>query len=133
VEFPLRSFLPWLASILLVVAVENNVVQDPAHVVFIISKNSYSTKSMVILHFSTLSPFWLKPTVHLLDKKILEENKNYFACSHTIQRGLLHFGWCKAYTILVTNSCCMWAGGTESQFVVKRKFILALVKKPSIL
>ena len=63
VEYRLRSFVPWLASILLVVAVEDDVVQDPTHVVFIISKNSYNTKSTVILHFSTLSPFWLKPTV----------------------------------------------------------------------
>ena len=41
---------------------EDDVVQDLAHVVFIISENSYNTKPMVILHFSTLSPFWLKPT-----------------------------------------------------------------------
>jgi hypothetical protein len=65
VEYWLRSFVPWLASILLVVAVEDNVVQDPAHVVFIISKNFYNTKPTVILHFSALSPFWLKPTVVL--------------------------------------------------------------------
>jgi hypothetical protein len=63
VEYRLRSFVPWLASISLVVAVEDDVVQDPVHVVFIISKNSYNTKPTVILHFSTLSPFWLKPTV----------------------------------------------------------------------
>ncbi len=62
-EYWLRSFVPWLASILLVVAVEDDVVQDPAHVVFIISKNSYNTKPSVILQFFTLSPFWLKPTV----------------------------------------------------------------------
>ncbi len=55
--------MPWLASILLDVAVEDDVVQDLAHVVFIISKNSYNTNPMVILHFSMLSPFWLKPTV----------------------------------------------------------------------
>ncbi len=55
--------MPWLALISLVVAVEDDVVKDPAHVVFIISKNSYNTKPTVILHFSTLSPFWLKPTV----------------------------------------------------------------------
>ncbi len=48
---------------MLVVAVEDDVVQDPAHGVFIISKNSYNTKPTVILHFSTLSTFWLKPTV----------------------------------------------------------------------
>jgi heme O synthase-like polyprenyltransferase len=28
-----------------------------------ISKKSYNTKPMVILHFSTVSTFWLKPTV----------------------------------------------------------------------
>jgi hypothetical protein len=44
-------------------SVEDDVAQDPAHAVFIISKNSYNTKPKVILHFSTLSPFWLKPTV----------------------------------------------------------------------
>jgi hypothetical protein len=65
-EHWLRSFVPWSASILLDVAVEDDVVQDPAHVVFIISKNSYNTKPMVILQFSTLSPFWLKPTVCVL-------------------------------------------------------------------
>jgi len=65
VEYRLRSFVPWLASILLVVAVEDDVVQDPAHGVFIISKNSYNTKPTVILHFSTLSTFWLKPTVQI--------------------------------------------------------------------
>jgi hypothetical protein len=63
VEYQLQSFVPWLASMLLVVAVEDDVVQDPAHVVFIISKNSYNTKPTVILHFSMLFPFWLKPTV----------------------------------------------------------------------
>jgi hypothetical protein len=62
-EYWLRSFVPWLASILLDVAVEDDVVQDPAHVVFIIIKISYNTKPMVILHFLTLSLFWLKPTV----------------------------------------------------------------------
>jgi hypothetical protein len=31
--------MPWLASILLDVAVEDDVVQDPAHVVFILIKN----------------------------------------------------------------------------------------------
>jgi hypothetical protein len=43
--------------------VEDDVVQDPAHVVFIISKNSYNTKPTVILHFSTPGVFWLWPTV----------------------------------------------------------------------
>ncbi len=43
-EYWLQSFSPWLASILLDVAVEDDVVQDPAHDVFIISKNSYNTK-----------------------------------------------------------------------------------------
>jgi hypothetical protein len=62
-EYRPRSFLPWLASILLDVAVEDDVVQDPAHVVFIISKNSYNTKPTVILHFSTPGVFWLWPTV----------------------------------------------------------------------
>jgi len=45
VEYQLRSFLPWLASILLDVAVGGDVVQDPAQVIFIISKNLYSTMS----------------------------------------------------------------------------------------
>ncbi len=65
-EYRLRSFAPWLASILLDVAVEDDVVQDPAHVVFIISKNSYNTKTTVILHFSTPGVFWLWPTVLML-------------------------------------------------------------------
>jgi hypothetical protein len=37
VEYQLRSFSPWLASISLDVAVEGDVVQDPAQVIFIIS------------------------------------------------------------------------------------------------
>jgi hypothetical protein len=48
VEYWLRSFVPWLALILLDVAVGGDVVQDPAHVVFIISKSSYNTKPTVI-------------------------------------------------------------------------------------
>jgi hypothetical protein len=64
VEYRLRSFVPWLASISLDVAMEDDVVQDPAHVVFImVSKNSYNTKPTVILHFSTPCVFWLWPTV----------------------------------------------------------------------
>ncbi len=46
-EYWLRSFSPWLASILLDAAVGGNVVQDPAQVIFIISKNPYSTKPTV--------------------------------------------------------------------------------------
>ncbi len=61
-EYQLRPFVPWLASISLDVAVEDDVVQDPAHVVFIISKNSYNTKPTVILHFSMPGVFWLWPT-----------------------------------------------------------------------
>jgi hypothetical protein len=53
VEYWLRTFLPWLASISLDVAVGGDVVQDLAHVVFILSKKSYSTKPAVILNFST--------------------------------------------------------------------------------
>ena len=62
-EYQLRSFSPWLASILLDVAVGGDVVQDPAKVIFIISKNPYSTKPTVILNFSTPSLFLLWPTV----------------------------------------------------------------------
>jgi hypothetical protein len=40
VEHLLRSFMPWLASILLDVAVEDDVVQDPAHVVFMLIEHS---------------------------------------------------------------------------------------------
>ena len=63
VEYQLRSFSPWLASILLDVAVGGDVVQDPAQVIFIISKNPYSTKPTVILNYSTPSLFLLWPTV----------------------------------------------------------------------
>jgi hypothetical protein len=38
-----RSFSPWLASISLDVAVGGDDVQDPAQVIFIISKNPYGT------------------------------------------------------------------------------------------
>ncbi len=37
-EYWLWSFVPWLASISLDVAVEDDVVQNPAHVVLIISE-----------------------------------------------------------------------------------------------
>ena len=57
-EYWLRSFSPWLASILLDVAVGGDVVQDPAQVIFIINKNPYS-----ILNFSMPSLFLLWPTV----------------------------------------------------------------------
>ncbi len=62
-EYWLRSFLPWLASILLDVAVGGDVVQDPAQVIFIISKNHHCTKPTVILSFSTPAAFQLRPTV----------------------------------------------------------------------
>ena len=63
VEYRLRSFLPWLASILLDVAVGGDVLHDPAHAVFIISKIYFSTKPTVILSFSTPAAFQLRPTV----------------------------------------------------------------------
>ena len=53
--------LPWLASILLDVAVGGDVVQDPAQVIFIISKNPYSTKPMVFER--NIYTFFVKPTV----------------------------------------------------------------------
>ena len=62
VEYGLRSFSPWLASILLDVAVGGDVVQDLAHVVFIRSKNPDSTRPTVILIFSMAASFWLRPT-----------------------------------------------------------------------
>jgi len=52
VEYQLRSFSPWLASILLDVAVGDDVVQDLAHNVYTLSKHHYSTKHTVILSFS---------------------------------------------------------------------------------
>ncbi len=63
-EYLLRSLLPWLASILLDVAMGGDVVvHDLAHPVFIISKISLSTKPTVILSFSTTALFQLWPTV----------------------------------------------------------------------
>ena len=59
-EYQLRSFSPWLTSILLDVAMGGDVVQDPAQVIFIISKNPYSTKPAVILNFFTPSLFLLE-------------------------------------------------------------------------
>ena len=47
--------LTMIGSILLDVAVGGDVVQDPAQVIFIISKNPYNTKPTVILIFSTPS------------------------------------------------------------------------------
>ncbi len=55
VEYWLRSFSPWLASISLDAAVGGDVVQDPAQVIFIISKNPYSTKPTVFEHDSPFS------------------------------------------------------------------------------
>ncbi len=71
VEYRLWLFSPWLASILLDVAMGGDVVQDPAQVIFIISKNPYSTKPTVILNFSAPSLFLLLPTaLYLLPKGI---------------------------------------------------------------
>jgi hypothetical protein len=44
--------------------VGGDVVQDPAQVIFIISKNHHCTKPRVILNFSTPSLFQVLPTVH---------------------------------------------------------------------
>jgi hypothetical protein len=55
--------LPWLASILLDVAMGGDAVQNPAHVVFIIGRYHYSTKPTVILNFPTPGLFQLLPTV----------------------------------------------------------------------
>ena len=55
--------MPWLASISLDVAVGGDVLHDPAHAVFIISKIYFSTKPTVILSFSTPAAFQLRPTV----------------------------------------------------------------------
>ena len=62
-EYRLRSFSPWLASISLDVAVGGDVVQDPAQVIFIISKNPYSTKPTVGIEDCMISFFFVKPTV----------------------------------------------------------------------
>jgi len=50
----------------LIAYVGGDVVQDPAQVIFIISKNPYSTKPTVILNFSTPSLFQVRPAVLLL-------------------------------------------------------------------
>jgi hypothetical protein len=64
-EYLLRSFSPWLASILLAVAMGGDVVQYPTQVIFLISKNHHSTKPTVILSFSTTASFQLWPTLVL--------------------------------------------------------------------
>ncbi len=56
-EYWLRSFLSWSAPILLDVAVGDDVVQEPAHAVFTISKISFCTKPTVISSFSTTASF----------------------------------------------------------------------------
>ena len=61
-EYQLRSFLSWLASILLDAAVGGDVVQEQAHAVFKLIKKSYSTKPTDILNFSTAALFGLWPT-----------------------------------------------------------------------
>jgi hypothetical protein len=63
VEYRLQSFSPWLTSILLDVAVGGDVVQDPAQVIFIISKHHHSTKPTVILNFSMPCLFQVLTTV----------------------------------------------------------------------
>ncbi len=62
-EYWLRSFSPWLTSISVVVAVGGDVVQDLAHVVFIMSKISFSIKPRVMASFSMTALFQLWPTV----------------------------------------------------------------------
>ncbi len=56
-EYQLRSFLPWLASILLDAALGGDVVQDPAQVIFIIGRNFYSTKPTVGIEDCMISFF----------------------------------------------------------------------------
>jgi len=53
-----------LASISLDAAVGGDVVQDPAQVIFIISKNPYSTKPTVGIEDFMISFFFVKPTVN---------------------------------------------------------------------
>jgi hypothetical protein len=55
VEYRLRSFLPWLTSILLDVAVGGDVVQNPAQVIFIISTNHHCIKP-TCCHFEFFYP-----------------------------------------------------------------------------
>jgi hypothetical protein len=59
---------PWLASISLDAAVGGDVVQDPAQVIFIISKNPYSTKPTVGIEDCMISFFFVKPTVFIVEK-----------------------------------------------------------------
>ena len=72
VEYRLRSFLPWLTSILLDVALGGDVVQNPAQVIFIISENHQCTKPTVILNFSTPSLFQVWLTVDYPDPTWLQ-------------------------------------------------------------
>ena len=92
VEYPLRSFLPWLASISLDVAVKGDVVQDLVHDVFIVSNKSYSTKPTVILNFSTPGLFCPLFTSCLINKSVLDILSNPVVMSnprhHVIDRGL---------------------------------------------
>jgi hypothetical protein len=78
VEYWLRSFSPWLASILLDVAMGGDVVQDLAQVIFVISKNPYSTKPTVILNFSMPNLCLLWPTVEV--ETVWDRFPQYLAC-----------------------------------------------------
>ncbi len=71
-EYRLRSFSPWLASILLDAAVGGDVVRDPAQVIFINSKNPYSAKPTVGIEDCMIS-FFVKPTVLHTSQVTVEE------------------------------------------------------------
>jgi hypothetical protein len=71
VEYWLRSFSTWLVSVSFDVDVGGDVVQDLAQIIFMISKNPYSTKPTVILNVSTPNLFLLWPTVLRLKQHTL--------------------------------------------------------------
>jgi hypothetical protein len=55
-----------------------NVLHNLAHALFILGKISYTSKPMVILHYSMTASFWLWPTVQQFVVPVQREKKMSF-------------------------------------------------------
>ena len=89
-EYRLRSFSPWLASISLDAAVGGDVVQDPAQVIFIISNNPYSTKPTVEIEDCMMS-FFREAHCNTLHRTIIRETSGASEVARQGVAGKLNF------------------------------------------
>jgi len=132
VEYQLRSFSPWLASILLDVAVGGDVVQDPAQVIFIISKNPYSTKPtyghfelfyassvFAFLHFQDITFIDTQHSTYGSDMIIII-TRSVFAVAHcTLTQHIIfesqNVGILYVPQRILRTRICSWEGGLSYQ------------------